>query len=201
MTKNQFLAELKRHISVMPSDDVAASLEYYAEMIEEYMEEGLSEEEAVARIGSPADIAANALGDIPVTKLVKEKIKPKRSLRAWEITLLVLGAPLWLSLIIAAAAVVLALYVSFWSVVAAFWSVGISIIASAVACLASGFALCFIAWNTGAGIFLFGAAMFLSGLGIFGIWGCKALTRVMLKLGKLIIKEIKNCFIKKEVIK
>ncbi len=198
MTKNEFLADLKRRISVLPSDDVEASLEYYAEMIEEYMEEGLSEEEAVAAIGSVADIAAQAVEDIPVTKLVKEKIKPKRSLRAWEIVLLVLGAPLWLSLILAAVAVVFAVYVSLWSVVISFWAVEISIFASSFACLASSLALFFLAGNAGAGIFLLGSGVFLAGLGMFGAWGCKALTYAICKLGKLILKGIKNCLIKKE---
>ncbi|MBO5005980.1 MAG: DUF1700 domain-containing protein [Clostridia bacterium] len=203
MTKREFLAELKWRTSVMPSDDAAATLEYYSEIIDDRMEEGLSEEEAVAAVGSPADIAAEALGGTSLEKLVKEtdRPKPKRTLRAWEIVLLVLGSPIWLSLLLAAAAVVLAVYVSLWSVAVSFWAVDIAVFASSIACAASGAALFCIAGNIGAGIFLFGIGVLLAGLGTFGVLGCKALTIAIYKLSKFIIKGMIKCFVNKEGIK
>ncbi len=201
MTKNEFLAELRKNLSSLSSEDIESSLEYYAEMIDDRIEDGMDEESAVATFPTPEKAASDVLSEMPISKLVKARIKPKRTLRAWEIMLLVLGAPLWLSLILAAVAVVFAVYVSLWSVVVSFWAVGISIFASSLACLASSLALFFVAWNTGAGIFLFGAGVLLAGLGMFGVWGCKAITYAMCKLGKLILKGIKNCFIKKEAVK
>lgn len=201
MTKREFLAELKWRTSVMPSDDAAATLEYYSEIIDDRMEEGLSEEEAVAAVGSPADIAAEALGDMPAKKPADEKNKTKRTLRAWEIVLLVLGSPIWLSLLLAAAAVVLAVYVSLWSVAVSFWAVDIAVFASSIACAASGAALFCIAGNIGAGIFLFGIGVLLAGLGTFGVLGCKALTIAIYKLSKFIIKGMIKCFVNKEGIK
>ena len=43
-------------------------------------------------------------------------MRPRRQLKAWEIVLLVLGSPLWLSLGLAAIAVIFAFYVVLWSV-------------------------------------------------------------------------------------
>ena len=50
-------------------------------------------------------------------------MRPKRRLQAWEIVLLALGLPVWLSLGLAALAVVLSLYVVVWSLDVSLWAV------------------------------------------------------------------------------
>ena len=50
MTKQEFLSGLKAKLSGLPQEDVEERLGFYAEMIEDYTEEGLSEEEAVEKI-------------------------------------------------------------------------------------------------------------------------------------------------------
>ena len=57
MNKKEFLRVLSRSLRGMPRAERAQSLEYYGEMIQDRMEEGLSEEEAVARLGSADEIA------------------------------------------------------------------------------------------------------------------------------------------------
>ena len=198
MTKKEFLKELKSRLALLPSDDVEASIEYYSEMIDERIEEGMDEESAVASLPTPEKAAADVISEMSISKLVKARIKPKRTLDTWEIVLIILGSPIWISLILSAVSVVFSVYISLWSVVASFWMVGISIFATALASLASGLALLIIAGNAGAGMLFLGAAIFLTGIGIFGFWGCKAVTVFMLKLSKLILKWIKNCFVKKE---
>ncbi len=64
------------------------------------MEDGLSESEAIEAVGPVSQIVQQILMETPLPKLVKDKVKPRRSLKVWEIVLLVLGAPLWLSLLI-----------------------------------------------------------------------------------------------------
>jgi uncharacterized membrane protein len=132
MTKIKFLLALHDKLSGLPQDDVEERLNFYSEMIEDRMEEGMSEEEAVAAVGSVDEIAAQIVGDIPLTKMVKEKIKHKHRLKAWEIVLLAVGSPIWFSLLIAFLSVVVSLYVSLWSVVISLWSVFVSLIACAL---------------------------------------------------------------------
>ena len=198
MTKKEFLKELKSRLALLPSDDVEASIEYYSEMIDERIEEGIDEESAVASLLAPEKAAEDVISEMSISKLVKARIKPKRTLHTWEIVLIILGSPIWISLILAAVSIVFSVYISLWSVVASFWMAGISIFATALASLASGLALLIIAGNAGAGMLFLGAAIFLTGIGIFGFWGCKAVTVFMLKLSKLVLKWIKNCFVKKE---
>ena len=115
MTKQELTFTLAEKLNGLPWEEVERSMEYYDEMINDRMEEGMSEEQAIAALGSIDEIAAQILADIPLSRIVRAKIKPKRSLRAWEIILLILGSPLWLSLLLAAFSVVLSLFASFWA--------------------------------------------------------------------------------------
>ena len=53
--------------------------------------------------------------------------------RRWLIVLLALGSPIWLSLLIAAAAVVLSLYIVLWSLILSLWAVELSLAVAALA--------------------------------------------------------------------
>ncbi len=85
MTKIQFLLTLNKSLSGLPQDEIEERLTFYSEMIDDRMEEGLSEDEAIAAIGSVEEIVTQSVEEIPLTKIVKNKVKPKRKMRAWEI--------------------------------------------------------------------------------------------------------------------
>ena len=68
MKKQEFLAELWKQLSDAPKEDVERSLDYYTEMIEDRIEAGMSEEEAVADIGSPKDAAKQIMDELPKTR-------------------------------------------------------------------------------------------------------------------------------------
>ena len=117
MNKERFLDELESRLSGLPKKDIEERIVFYSEMIDDRMEDGVSEEDAVLGIGSVDMVVDQIMSEIPLAKLVKEKVRPKRSLKAWEIVLLVLGAPLWIPLVIAAIAVLFSVYVVTWAVV------------------------------------------------------------------------------------
>ena len=73
MTKVNFLFELRDKLSGLPTEDIEERLNFYSEMIEDRMEEGLSEEDAVAAIGTTDEIAKQIISEIPFTKIAKEK--------------------------------------------------------------------------------------------------------------------------------
>ena len=197
MTKQEFLARLRKGLSGLPQNDIEERLTFYGELLEDRMEEGLSEEEAVAAIGDAEEIAAQAIADTPFAKIAKERIRPKRRLKAWEIALLALGSPIWLSLGIAAAAVAFALYASLWAVIVSLWAVFAALAACLVACIVTGFIV--ITEGSGAsGIAAIAAGIVCAGLSIFMFFGCKEATKGVLKLTRKIALGAKNCFIKKE---
>ena len=195
MTKLRFLLSLKDRLSGLPQDEVEERLSFYSEMIEDRMEEGLSEEEAVSAVGSIDEIAAQILADVPPTENVKEKSRTRRQLNVWGIVLLVLGFPLWFPLLIAGLAVVFSLYVSLWSVIISFWAVFASCVGCAIAGIIGGigFALCS---SKLTGIAMIAAGIVCAGLSIFLYYGCKAATDGTLLLTKKIGRSIKKYILK-----
>lgn len=198
MSKQEFLAQLRKGLSGLPQDDIEERLTFYSEMIEDQMEDGVSEEEAVSAIGSVDDIVAQVVAETPLVKIAKERIKSKRRLSAGEIVLLALGSPIWLSLGFAAFAVILSLYISLWAVIISLWSVFVSL----AACSVGGVLACVIfavGGNGASGVAMLAAGIVCAGLAIFMFYGCKAATKGTLILTKKIAIWTKNCFIKKEV--
>ena len=197
MNKQEFLMQLKSGLSGLPKEDVEERLDFYSEMIDDRVEEGFLEEEAIQGVGDIEGIINQMVGEIPLTKLVKQKIKQTKQLRVWEITLLIIGSPLWLSLLIAVIAAGLSVYIALWAVVISFWSAFGAIAGCAVGGVAAGIVEG-IKGDIYSGIAMIGAGIICIGLSIFAFYGCKAITNGILLLTKKISVGIKNCLIKKE---
>lgn len=197
MNKQEFIEHLRKSLSGLPSQDVEERLSFYSEMIDDRTEEGLSEEEAVSEIGSIDAIAQQIVAEIPLSKIAKERINPKRRLKAWEIVLLVLGSPIWLSLAVAAFIVILSLYIVLWSAIVSLWAAFATLIGCVLGGVVAG--IVFTAMGSGlTGIAMIGASIFCAGLAIFLFFGCKAATTGILLLTKKLALGIKKCFVEKE---
>ncbi len=198
MTKVEFICILNEKLSGLPQDEIEERLSFYGEMIDDRMDEGFSEEDAVRDVGNVDDIAAQIIEDVPFLKIVKNNIKrKKRKLGAGEIILLVLGAPLWLSLLIAALAVLIALYAVLWSIIVSLWSVFAALAGCALGGVLSVIPLAFVG-NAPTLVAMIGAALVCAGLSIFTFFGCKLATKGLLILTKKMAIGIKNLFIRKE---
>ncbi len=195
MTKLQFLLSLSDRLSGLPKNVVEEHLNFYSEIIEDRVEEGLSEEEAVLAVGSVEEIAAQIANNIPADKLPKKQ----RRFKAWEIVLLAVGSPIWLSLLVSAFAVFISLYVSLWAVIISLWAVFVSLGAYSFSGIAAGIYLACTGSGT-SGLFMMAAGFLCGGLAIFLFYGCKAATKGTSVLTKKIFCIIKNRFLKKEVL-
>ncbi len=193
MNKQEFLEQLRRGISGLPQEDIEERLTFYSEMIDDRIEEGLSENEAVSEIGSVDTVISQILDDTPLVKLVKQKMRPKKRMNAWEIVFLILGSPIWLSLIIAAFAVVISVYAAVWSLIIALWSVFVSLVAAALGGAAGGIWFAVTA-KAVTGLAAAGTGVFCAGLSVFMFFGCKAATNGILLLTKKAALGIKGCF-------
>ena len=197
MNKQEFLSRLRGRLAGLPTEDLEATLSYYAEMIDDRVEDGMSEEAAVAAIGTPAEIATKIIGQTPLVKIAKERVKPKRRLRAWEIVLIVLGSPVWAPLLLATAIVVLAVYIVLWTLVAVVWVVGAACAVGAVAGIACAVPTIFTG-NVSVSLLYAGAGLVLAGLSIFAYIGARAATRGTAKLSKIIWFGLKRALVRKE---
>lgn len=196
MTKKEFLIKLREGLSGLPKEDIEERVRFYSEMIDDRIEEGLSEEEAVLAVGSIDEITAQAFADVPFIRVAKEKLKSQRNLSALEIVLLVLGSPIWLSLLIAAVAVAVSLYAVLWAVIISFWAVFAVFVACFLAGTASGTVLA-ASGRLPSGLAMLGAGIICAGFSVFAFFGCFTATKGAVILTKKIGLGIKKCFVRK----
>ena len=196
MTKIEFINALQKKLSGLPKKEVDERISFYSEMIDDRTEDGYTEEQAVLSIGTADEIAAQILSDIPFIRIAKERIKPKRSLEAWEIVLLIIGSPLWLSLGIALLSVIISIYATLWAVILSLWATFVSFVAGAVGGVIAGIVLA-ICGNGLTGLMILGAGIMCAGLSIFTYFGCITATKGAVVLAKKITIAIKRCFIRK----
>jgi uncharacterized membrane protein len=197
MSKQEFLVQLRKGLSGLPQEDIEERLTFYSEMIDDRMEEGITQEDAVSAVGTVDEIVAQVVAETSLVKIAKKRIKSKRKLRVGEIVLLALGSPIWLSLVIAAFAVILSLYISVWAVIISLWAVFGSLIGCAFCGIVTGIAIA-CSGNALSGIAMLAAGIVCTGLSIFMFYGCKEATKGCLILTKKIAVWIKSCLIKKE---
>ncbi len=197
MTQMRFLLELHERLSVLPEEEIEERLAFYSEMIADRMEEGLSEEEAVAAIGSVDEIVSQIIADTSLVKLVKAKMKLKKKHSAGIIVLLILGFPLWFSLLFAVFSVALSLYITLWAVILSLWAVEISLWAVSLFGIAAGLFVLF-GGNFGTALAVVGMAIFAAGLSVFMFYGCTAAVKGSALLTKKIVFAIKKSFVRRE---
>lgn len=182
----------------------------------------MTEEEAVNGIGTVEAVAAQILSNVNVPtppappapeSTVKETEptaepapligeeqqdtdhhdEPKEGMRWWVILLLILGAPLWVPLLVAAASVVLSLYITLWAVVGSLWSIPVSLAACALTGCVGMIPFLFTGkWI--AALLWCGIGLASAGLAIFAVFGCAAATKGAALLTKLGCKGIKALF-------
>lgn len=148
MTKNKYLRALERGLRPLGREDRKRLKEYYAEMIDDRVEEGRPEADVLRELGAPGAVAAGILAGELAAGLKK---RPSRGKIAWILAL----SPIWVALL-AAAIAVCAAYIS---AIVALWAASIGSAALAAHVLFAG-------KTTQAAAYL-GAALILAGLGIF----------------------------------
>ena len=195
MKKQEFLIKLAWRLARLPKEEVEERVGFYAEIIDDKMEEGLSEEEAIREIGTVDDIVDEIFAGFPLSKLVKERIIPKRAFKAWEIVLLVFALPILVSVVAAGFAIVVSLYASIWSVIVSVWAVAIALVLSFPACIIS--AILAIGAE-GLPLLYVGIAILALGLSFFVFLGAKKLTVLTCVLTKKLILWVKYMFLRKE---
>ena len=196
MDKYDFLLALEKRLEGLPEADRQASLDFYAEMLDDLVEGGMTEAEAVATLGSVDTIAEEILMDTSLPKLVKAKMK-KRRLSGLEITLLAVGFPIWLPILVSLLSVIFAIYVSLWAAVISLYAANVAMAACAPTGILAAVVL-FASGKPAAALLFLGAGLALAGLSILWFLLCNLTAKGMWKLGKLTLRGIKACFIRKK---
>ncbi len=198
MTKQEFLTQLRKGLNGLPQEDIEERVIFYSEMIDDRIEEGLTEDEAVSEIGPVGAVISQILSDTPITRLVKERVKPSRTLSALEIIFLVLGFPLWFSLLLAVIAVIFAAYIVLWSVIFSLWAVAVALLVSAFGVVLASVASLVFFGSELSSLALLGVGFCCAGISIFMFIASGAVSKGMVLLTKKIALGIKFLFVGKE---
>ena len=200
MDKQAFLDALRRRLGDLPQSEIEKSVAFYSESIDDRVEDGMTEAEAVAALGSVDEIVQSIRESMPLTAIVKNRIRSDREKHggrgAGWIVLAVVGFPVWLPLLIAFFAVVLSVYIVLWAVV-------ISVAAAAIALIVAGVAAAlwgvFKVATAGVGglLLALGAAAVCVGLGLMLAWPAAALGKGAARAAGAFGRWVKRLFLGK----
>jgi uncharacterized membrane protein len=200
MNKRDFLDKLAINLSSLPKYEIDKSLSYYDEIIDDRIEDGMSEEDVIAVLGDIDSIAENIKYDMSIPALMKAKVsesKNRASNKGVWLALVILGFPLWFPLLSAFASVFLALYISVWAIIVSLYAVVFSLGVSCAATLIVGFAFFYVR-TVPVGLCSLGAALLCGALTLFMIKPVYMITLGLIKFTAFIIRKIKSLFIVKK---
>ncbi len=189
MTKSEFLAALEARLAGLSQGDVQRSLDFYGEMIDDRMEDGMTEAEAVANVGEVDDIAAKIRQTVPESGAESvpnpaEKTGKRRGPNPWVIGF---TSPLWILLWILA--IVLAIVL--WTVAVSFYIVATVLgVCGAVFHVAA--AVLAVTGQLGQGLLVWGAGVFLMGFCVLWGWGTEWLSIGVAKLCKQVFRGLRR---------
>lgn len=196
MTKSEFLAALDSALAALPREDREKSLDYYSEMIDDRIEEGMSEREAVEAVGRAEELAAGIVAEAAPTETeaaqeTAQTAEPerRRGMSAWTIALLILGSPVWLPLLLAGAAVLAAVYVVMWAMVLSLYALTLSFAAGALSGVFGGITQ-LMSGKAAQALALVGAGLVCAGFAILTFHLSNLTARGVLMLGRQIAQWI-----------
>ena len=103
MTRDKYLKELRLFIGKLPKEDRKRILEFYNELIDDKLEAGQTEEEILLEFGTPEDLAKQIFQDNGQTYS-----PPNTTSKVMKVSAIVLGSPIWFSLLFIAATIAVA---------------------------------------------------------------------------------------------
>ena len=195
MNKNEFLNELRQRAGAIPEEELEETINYYSEMIDDRVEDGDTEEQAVEAMGSIDEILEKSVQEKhPHTEAQGPSVEISKSsngIKAVNIVLIAVTFPIWFPIII-----------SLFSVAVSIAAALISIVASAAALFIGSFAsmmFYFTEGRTAEGMFMLGTGMAGIGISILMTMLFVFLIRKVIGLCKRFIAWIKNKFSRKDV--
>ena len=194
MKKSEFLNLLESELAELPESEIKKSLTYYSEMIDDRIEDGESESDAVASLGSIDEISKSVISQTPLSVKVGEPAKKKVRLNISVLILLILGSPIWLSILLALFSVIISLYAAIVSIIIAMYSVVAALLVGGAAAVLGSPIIMYT--NIHTGIALIGAGFIMFGLGIFSAYGTVILSKLIIKFTYFIVDKIKYAIIK-----
>lgn len=149
MNKLEFINALGEKLTLLPPAEVSGILDYYVESIDDRIEDGLDEAAAIDSLGPIDELAVKILAEqealVPPSAPEPPKfdwepepahdVPPepkKRRMSPGVIVLLVLGSPVWLTLLLGFGCAALGIYIAVWAVIGSLFIAAAALILAGV---------------------------------------------------------------------
>lgn len=190
MTQAEFIARLDRLIAALPAEERRRATEFYSELILDRMENGKTEEEAVADCGPVEEIAEKVMAAYTPVR------QPSLFLRVMKIIALIFGVPILLGIAIPLAAAAFVLYACLWILMACVFILVLSFgLVGLVGVVGTAFVL---PQSLPAGVFQLGAGLLFCGLCLLSLVGAVKLFQLLLRFTVWLTGAIANSFRRKK---
>lgn len=200
MTKQEYLDALRAELSELPPDEARRACAFYEEMIEDRMEAGEDEATAVAAMEPPAEAAARIMDEMPPVPRALARARGRRrggcgTAALW--TAVIVGSPLWLSVLVAVLAFVLCGVVVLCLPFVIAWVLSVAFLACMpVALFAAG---CAVAAGTGTvALADVAAGLGMGGAGLLMLLAALFVTRVFVRLLVRFVRWVASPFMRTE---
>lgn len=177
MNKAEFLQALAARLNGLTAQERERALNFCAEGIDDRVEDGMEENDAVAALGDVETVARELLADRPLRAVVRERVRREGS--AGRIALLICASPLLLTLF----AVGLSAYAALWAAMIAVYAAVASLLIAGAAGALGGVALMFVQ-GAAPGLCVCGAGLTSFALGLLLIAPMKAAGKGLWRLTK-----------------
>lgn len=203
MSKNDFLEILRFRLSHLPASEIEKHLSFYIESLDDRIEDGMNEYDAVSSLGNIDDIVSSIEQSISIPVLVKEKIKQthKKINNKWIWAFLVIcGAPLWIPLLITIIMTIVSVYIIAWSIIITLYSLVATLGIVGICGVVIG-AVNLFTTNIGSALMILGVNISALGFGIVIVSPVNIVSKKLIQLTKIFILKVKSLFVtRKEVI-
>lgn len=193
MRKSEFLEALRAALGKLPEEETRASLEFYSEAIDDRIEDGASEEDAVAAMGDVSAIASQIEAETPPIPRAVARVRTPSP--AANVILAVALSPVWVPLALAFVICVASIYLALWAVVVSLWVVAATLVlcgpigvAGLAYCIATGFPL--------TGAWILGIGLFACGLGLLSLPAMRAASVGLARLAGIFAGSVRHLFVR-----
>ncbi len=196
MNKEEYLGQIRQRLVGLPQNDIEERLAFYDEKIDVHVKEGETEEEAILAIGTVDEVVEKTLSEIPLSKLVRQKVRPEKQMQVWKVVLLVCTFPIWLPLLIAFFALIFVLFIVLWALLIAFYAATLALAVATVATVPVVVLYLGIGNIPGAGLFS-GLFLVMAGITLLFYTLCLGITKGVVTVIRGTVKGVKSMFVGK----
>lgn len=181
MNKNDFLKKLSVLIDDLPKVEKDRILTFYSETLEDHIEEGMTQEEAVASLEDVHEIAEKILMESHIVQ--RDRMDSgKNQKKTTNRILLLIGSPLWVPILFTCYLLALTAYLLVWVTVVVMYVVVLCFAISAIACLLISLFLFMPHWLSA--ILALGTGIFFVGLTIVTFYSVTLVSTAILQWSK-----------------